>query len=60
VVDTGVDATHPDLQGQLLPGYDFLNDDANPADDNGHGTRMIGIVGALCDNAEASAVSRRG
>ena len=52
VVDTGVDATHPDLQGQLLPGYDFLNDDANPADDNGHGTRMTGIVGALCDNAE--------
>ena len=52
VVDTGVDATHPDLQGQLLPGYDFLNDDPNPADDNGHGTRMSGIIGALCDNGE--------
>lgn len=52
VVDTGVDAAHPDLQAQLLPGYDFLNDDADPDDDNGHGTRMSGIVGAACDNGE--------
>ncbi|MBX3027653.1 S8 family serine peptidase [bacterium] len=52
VVDTGVDASHPDLQGQLLPGYDFLNDDPYPNDDNGHGTRMSGIVGAACDNGE--------
>lgn len=52
VVDTGVDATHPDLQGQLLPGYDFLNDDADPDDDHGHGTRMSGIVGAACNNGE--------
>jgi hypothetical protein len=52
VVDTGVDASHPDLAGQLLPGYDFLNDDADPSDDNGHGTRMTGIVAARCQNAE--------
>lgn len=50
VVDTGVEAGHPDLQGQVLPGYDFLNDDADPSDDNGHGTRMIGIVAAARDN----------
>lgn len=52
VVDTGVDASHPDLRGQLLPGYDFLNDDPYPNDDNGHGTRMSGIVGAACNNGE--------
>jgi subtilisin family serine protease len=52
VVDTGVDATHPDLQGQLLPGYDFLNDDPDPNDDHGHGTRMSGIIGAACNNGE--------
>lgn len=52
VVDTGVEASHPDLQGQLLPGYDFINDDGDPDDDNGHGTRMVGIVGAVRDNAE--------
>ncbi|MFN8643687.1 MAG: S8 family serine peptidase [Candidatus Binatia bacterium] len=52
VVDTGVDAAHPDLQGQVVVGYDFLNDDADPSDDNGHGTRMSGIIGAARDNAE--------
>jgi len=50
VVDTGVDLTHPDLQGHLLPGYDFANDDDDPSDDNGHGTRMSGIVAATRGN----------
>jgi hypothetical protein len=46
IVDSGVDATHPDLREQMLAGYDFVNNDAEPADDNGHGTRMAGIVAA--------------
>jgi subtilisin family serine protease len=52
VIDTGVDATHPDLQGQVLAGYDFVNDDADPADDHGHGTRMSGIIAARLGNGE--------
>ncbi len=44
IVDSGIDATHPDLTNQVGAGYDFVNDDADPADDNGHGTRMAGIV----------------
>lgn len=52
VVDTGIEATHPDLQGRLLPGYDFLNGDADPRDDHGHGTRMTGIIAAARDNGE--------
>jgi Subtilase family/Bacterial Ig domain len=52
LLDTGVDASHPDLAGQLLPGYDFVNGDADPSDDNGHGTRMAGIIAALRDNGE--------
>lgn len=51
VVDTGVDASHPDLAGQILPGYDFANGDADPSDDNGHGTAMTGIIVAKADNA---------
>lgn len=51
VVDTGVDLSHPDLAGALLPGYDFINDDADPSDDHGHGTRMSGIVAARWNNA---------
>ena len=50
VVDTGVELSHADLQGHLLPGYDFANDDGDPRDDNGHGTRMSGIVAATRNN----------
>jgi hypothetical protein len=51
VVDTGVDDSHPDLLGQVLPGYDFVNDDADARDDHGHGTRMTGVIAARRDNA---------
>jgi subtilisin family serine protease len=51
VLDTGVDNRHPDLSGQLLPGYDLVNGDADPADDHGHGTRMSGIIAARWKNA---------
>src|SRR3954447_10515951 len=37
VVDTGVSPV-ADLAGALLPGVDLVNDDGDPADDNGHGT----------------------
>jgi hypothetical protein len=55
VLDTGIDATHPDLQGQVLAGYDFVNDDADPLDDHGHGTRMAGIIAALPNNGDGIA-----
>ena len=51
VMDTGIDLTHPEFAGRLLPGYDFVNDDADPTDDNGHGTHVAGIVAAGIDNA---------
>jgi PGF-pre-PGF domain-containing protein len=57
VLDTGVDYTHPDLGGcanttninngscaKVIGGYDFVNSDQNPMDDNGHGTHVAGIV----------------
>ena len=54
VLDTGIDAGHPDLQGRLLPGYDFGDNDPNPAEapagDVGHGTSSAGIIGAGGNN----------
>jgi len=46
VVDSGVQANHPDLAGRVLAGYDFANNDADPSDDNGHGTAVAGVAAA--------------
>jgi subtilisin family serine protease len=50
VVDSGVDAGHPDLQGRLLPGHDFVDNDDTPQDGNGHGTHVTGIIAANAGN----------
>jgi len=52
IIDTGVQASHPDLQGgRLLQGYDFVQNDATPQDDvDGHGTHVLGIAGAATGN----------
>jgi len=54
IVDTGVDYTHPDLKNRvdLGKGYDFINNDSDPMDDNGHGTHISGIIAAEMNNGE--------
>ncbi len=49
VIDTGVDYRHPDLAYAWRGGYDFVNLDADPLDDNGHGTHVSGIILARND-----------
>lgn len=46
VIDTGIDYTHPDLDANYKGGYDFVNNDTDPMDDNGHGTHVAGIIAA--------------
>lgn len=59
VVDTGIDASHPDLAKNIwhdpnakgdVYGWNFVSNKANPDDDHGHGTHVAGIIGAVADS----------
>lgn len=46
ILDTGIDYNHEDLKGNYRGGYNFVGNNNNPMDDNGHGSHVAGIVGA--------------
>ncbi|MCK4422371.1 S8 family serine peptidase, partial [candidate division WOR-3 bacterium] len=50
LLDTGIDTGNVEFSGRIKNGYDFVNDDSIPFDDNGHGTMMAGIIGAEGNN----------
>lgn len=50
VVDSGVDADHPDLRDQITPGIDLVGDGEGTRDVNGHGTHVAGIAAAASGN----------
>jgi type VII secretion-associated serine protease mycosin len=56
VIDTGVDGNHPDLSGNVLTGYDAIDDtEGGDSDGNGHGTHVAGTVAAVTGNGEGIA-----
>lgn len=49
VIDTGVDTSHPVLAANVVPGWNFVDNDSNPQDvlggsGSGHGTAVAGII----------------
>ncbi|MFD0957876.1 S8 family serine peptidase [Paenibacillus chungangensis] len=50
LVDTGVDLDHPDLKDNLVAGTNLIYPELPPDDDNGHGTGVAGVVGAVGNN----------
>ena len=57
VLDTGYNYNHPELSSSYLGGKDFVNYDNDPADDNGHGTHVAGIITADGIDAKAKGVA---
>lgn len=55
VLDTGVDAAHPDLATRLVAGWNLYDNNADTRDVHGHGTKTAGAVGEAANNAMGSA-----
>ncbi|MGH3746529.1 MAG: S8 family peptidase [Micromonosporaceae bacterium] len=47
VIDTGVRTTHSDFAGRASSGYDFVDNDPDASDCNGHGTHVSGTIGGV-------------
>lgn len=55
VLDTGVDATDPDLAGVVVPGRSFVPAAPDPGrDEDGHGTHVAGLIAAVAGAGFAS------
>ncbi|MGW6930039.1 type VII secretion-associated serine protease mycosin [Lentzea sp. NPDC054927] len=59
VIDSGVDAQHPDLAGRVLPGTGFGSSKGTDGttDSDGHGTGMAGIIAANGRNGGALGIA---
>lgn len=50
ILDSGVDASHPDLAGKLVSGWNAADSTTNTADISGHGTKVAGSAAATVNN----------
>jgi len=55
VIDTGVSLAGTDGIGQYVAGYDFVDNDTNPTDLNGHGTHVAGTICQSTNNSKGVA-----
>lgn len=60
VIDTGIRTSHSQFEGRAVSGHDFVDDDADATDCNGHGTHVAGTIGSrsygVAKNAKLFAV----
>src|SRR3989449_1085333 len=57
LLDTGVDAFHPDLAGKVVPGTSILDGSNGMTDPSGHGTWLAGIIAAQTDNVPVEGIA---
>ena len=57
VVDSGIRTTHQEFAGRVVAGYDFVDDDSNPKDCDGHGTHIAGIAAGTSGVAPLANIS---
>lgn len=50
IIDSGLDGSHPDLAPNLVPGYNFYDNNPDTTDVTGHGTKVAGAAAALTGN----------
>ena len=50
VLDTGVDLKHPDLKANIVEGWNFVENNNDTTDLDGHGTHVAGIIAATANN----------
>jgi len=55
VVDSGIDATHPDLLGHVVNGYNFREEKREVIDRDGHGTAVASCIGANSNDGQGMA-----
>jgi len=55
IVDTGVDLNHIEFNGKLVEGFNVINPNLPPMDDDGHGTHVAGIISANTNNGQGIA-----
>lgn len=55
ILDTGVDASHPDLAANLVPGRNIFDNNTDTSDVQGHGTSVAGAAAAVGNNGAGSA-----